>query len=179
MRLSQTRCCFADRRCSAVILVLLLGAMHGPALSSCVSDSPEDVLGCYAQAYSDLDISLLEGVLAHDYTWIGVARPHAWTMSRDRKLESARRLFADPDLESAVLTFGSAYHIVEGTESDTWRIEDISVEFAYSSVGVDGTIEGREVPSSTTIYVRRIGEPNPGYVIYREVAFYPGADDGR
>ena len=180
MRFSQTRCCFGNRRSSAILLALVLGVLNGPAFGSCDSDSPEGVLGCYAQAYSELDVSSLESLLAHDYTWIGVARPHAWTMSRDAKLENARRLFADPDLESAVLTFGSAYHVVEGSEPDTWRIENILVEFVHTSLGVDMVmVEGRTVPSYATIYVRRIGEPNRGYVIYREVVFYPGVDDRR
>ena len=179
MRLFQPRRCLGGVVHSLVLLAVVLGAMHGSALGSCDSESPAGVLACYAQAYSVLDISLLESVLAQDYTWIGVARPHAWTVDRDAKLETVRRLFSDPNLVSAVLTFGTEYHVVEGAESDTWRIEDIPVEFVYSSATADGVIEGREVPSHTTIYVRRVGEPSSGYVIYREVAFYPGAGDDR
>ena len=156
----------------AAMCVLGLGLLNGQARGCCRSDSPDGVLGCYARAYAESDISSLEDLLAPDYVRIGVVRPHAWMIARDATLDSARRLFDDPDVRTIALSFGSSYHVVEGTDPGTWWIVDIPTEFVHTSSNGESQYEGREVPSQRTIYVRRADHPDTGYVIYREVLFY-------
>ena len=160
----------------AAMCALGLGLLNGQARGCSSSDSPDVVLVCYERAYAESDISSLENLLAPDYVRIGVAPPHAWVTARDATLDTARRLFDDPDVRTIALSFGSSYHVVEGTDPGTWWIVDIPTEFVHTSGNGESQYEGREVPSQRTIYVRRANHSDEGYVIYREVLFYVDSD---
>ena len=160
--------------CAAALALLLVATPTQPSLASCLSTSPEGVLSCYAEVYSNRDIQALEVLLAEDYVRVIVHRPQAWVAPRESKIESARSLFARRGLTSAVLSFEGDYRVVEGEERDTWRIENITVGFDTREYDGHGEIIGHQIPSCVTLYVRRNVDPNGGYVIFREVFFEGG-----
>lgn len=153
---------------STAMLALVVLSLAGVASAACVGDSPEAVLGCYAEAHELRDIGVLEELLASDYAWVAVTPHRAELIDRETTLEASRGMFADARAESVSLTFADGYDVVDGQYPDTWRIEGV---LATLSVKMESMKEPHAVTASATYYVRKAPDMESGYEIYREVTF--------
>ena len=156
----------SKRSLTAFALVALL--LPGVVSAACVGDSPEAVLTCYAKAHGLRDISVLEELLASDYTWVSVTPHRAELIERGTTLAASLGMFTDPRVESVSLTFGDGYDVVAGQDPETWRIVGLLVTLR---VKMGSAAEPHAVTANTTYYVRRAPASKSDYEIYREVTF--------
>jgi hypothetical protein len=153
---------------AAAVVLAVLVLSPSAALPSCQGDAPEAVLGCFSRAYSERDLTMLEGVLAPDYIWVSVAPPEVDVFTRDASVSASAAMFDDPRVEFVALEFGDGYHVVEGDDEGTWRIEDLSATMTVKRASMDQSNSAR---LCVTLYVRATGGEEPGYEVFREVFF--------
>lgn len=156
-------------RWTAIVLTFAaLAAMTCVASGACAGDGPESALVCYAKAHAQRDIEAMESLFAPDYTWVVVVPPRVELFDRETALSASRNMFASPAVESVSLQFEDGYHLAEGREAGTWRIEDLR---ATLSVKHESAEEPTAMPYCVTLYIRETREAASMYEIYREVTF--------
>jgi len=154
---------------STTLLVIAAAlAASGASSGSCYGEGPEAVLDCFSAAYSDRDPTMLENVMAPDYTWVRVAPPEVDIYSREESVNSSVRMFLDPEVESVSLEFGEGYRVEACETPDTWRLEDVK---AMLTVRMASVAEPRVTPLCVTFYVRKTSDTPLGYQVHREVFF--------
>ena len=160
------------------LAVRVLGMALALALPACASADPcavsvpDAVLQCYADAMEARDLDALEELLAPDYLQITVARPRADVVDREGRLRAAQLLFTRPGLRTLDIWFGDAYHVVEGDDPDTWRVENVTMGMEIREEPEPMIhVAGHMLPSCVTLYVRRSPLSENAYVIYRDVWF--------
>ena len=154
-------------RCALCALLLLAAS----TAAACEGETPESVVGCYTQAYAERDPGALQELYAEDFVWVMVSPPRAEVWDRERTMESARNMFAHPDVSELSLELAGGFEVVEGELSDTWRIE--GVEATLITAMGEGT-KPQAVNTCATLYVRRVSGRDGEFEIYREVTFGNG-----
>jgi ketosteroid isomerase-like protein len=152
----------------AACALALLAALAGAAAASCAGETPDAVLRCFSEAYSNRDADLLDEVMADDYVWIAVSAPEVDVFDRETSFDASVRMFRDEQVESVSLEFDDGYSVREGGEEGTWRIEDLRARLVVKSAG-------QATPNAATLcvtfYVREVEGDDPGFEVYREVFF--------
>ena len=87
---------------------------------------------------------------------------------RDTSVDASVRMFEDPGVESVALEFHEGYDVVDGTEPETWRIENLRATLTVKRAADDAP---RTAPLCVTLYVRAVDGDVPAYQVYREVFF--------
>ncbi len=177
------RACLSSRGISVAVAILAVAALLAPvaAQAECPTGDPASVLECYAEAYRQRDVTLVDELLAEDYLWIDVSYPGAMTFDRDEVMRMAEGMFGDENVTSAALVFDAGGEIVVGSEPGTWRIEGAPgrLEITFEDPAMPKA-EPVEAGTCFTLYVREVDAEGGGssYQIYREVTFGDGGCDG-
>ncbi len=156
---------YASFLCS-VLLVAISILTPGRSFAACTAAEPQDVLTCYARAFSSRDMGLLEELLAADFVGANRSQPKMAPWGRQEELDSARSILGSKDVESVQLAVEEPAEVVSGADCGTWELRSVSVELRIKAKQGGAASKDYRVTSTVHFHVRLVPQPEPHYQIF-------------
>jgi hypothetical protein len=155
------------------IVFLCIGALFllsvPPAAETlCIGDAPECVLQCYSTAYAERDSSMFAALLAPEFVHVDSTRAGGDDCDYGCTLRIISRMFQARNVQRIALEFGEPGAIEEGQSPGTWVIRNAPALLQLEGTDADGRHGPFTVRELVSLWVRRVGEPEPHFVIFGE-----------
>jgi len=140
----------------------------GLGASYCEGDKPISVLKCYSAACADRDSVAYGALFAPEYVGVNVSDSTMAEVDYRTHVSKVASMFRAPEVKSLMMEFGTPKAVEPGPTADTWIVRDVPSTLHMEATVAGGKAEPFAVTAVMSFWVRRVTEPAPHYVIFRD-----------